>query len=292
MKGILCRNIHSWLSVVLIVWCHIIVCKALSQPTKHFRLQKTIESDLPTVCSLLASTSLKPIESRGIFDWAQNIEFLRVKESFHKQLLSRFRVMNQGHAVMKNTKRDSNVSTPMDLCRLLFSNDSFRWALEGAGNCATETNAWTNHNFALTPEPYLLQHLMLSAYKDEKLVGFCEVAMLPSPKDENSNQSYYPCIVNLVVDPMNRNQGLATRMIRTSLRFIQKHWIHRSEITLYVEKSNLIALRLYEKENFILKQELHDKFYLTKILQVEQHGSMNPMQMLKEGKVYSRPSDR
>ena len=231
-------------------------------------MKSTLESDLPSVCSLLASTTSKPGESSGIFFWAQQIEFMKLKDAFHKQLSSRVRVMKQGHDIIsKYTKQGS--SSLNDNSRILFSHDSFRWALENAAHCASEPNAWIHHNFALTPDTSLLQHCMISAFFNQSLVGFCEVAMLPSPQkdhDDDSHFSYYPCIINLVVDSKYRNQGLATRMIQTSLQFIERYWTQASVITLYVDKTNNKALRLYEKEGFIVKQELQDKYYLSKIL--------------------------
>jgi len=205
----------SLFMLILFAYCHIlphlvsakasVSSRGLTRP--QFRFKKTIESDLPTICSLLASATLKQTQDEGIFDWVRKIEFLRVKESFHKQLSSRFRAMKQGHAVIQKQhdmasliyKKDPNTPDPTELSRLLFSNDSFRWALENAVNCATEeNNAWVNHNFAIAPEdPALLQHFMMSAFMDKNLVGFCEVAMLPSPKEVDNIDRYYPCIVNL-----------------------------------------------------------------------------------------------
>ena len=277
-KPLFFRSTMQSFSVLVFVWCHIISyfpsSKALvgerGLPMPQILLKKTIESDLSTICSMLASTTLKPTEYAAIFDWARNIEFLRAKDSFNKQLSSRFLVMKQGRAIFSR-----NATQSMEFRRLLFSNDSFRWALESAVNCATEANAWTNHNFALTPEdPSLLQHFMMSAFIDENLVGFCEVAMLPSPKDDEGKYCYYPCISNLVVSPSYRNKGIATKMIRSAIRFIQRHWMHTREISLYVEKANKIAVRLYEKVGFASRRELDDKIYLTKVLDLK-HQPLN-----------------
>jgi ribosomal protein S18 acetylase RimI-like enzyme len=268
-------------AVILTTLCISSLTEALVHQRPQFRLKTTAESDLHAITAILA-TAISKYADEGNLDWVGKINYLRSKGSLSKQLSSRLKVLELGHSVIskhydvsslmhkKYIKRLAEV-TPMQICRLLLACDAFRWALEYAANCATDINVWTSHNFALPPDdPSMLQHAMITAYFDSTVVGFCEVAMLPSADfDESGIQCCYPSILNLVVSQNHRNQGLATKMVRSAIRLVRSHWINAAEIRLYVDKSNEIAMKLYRREKFVVIRELEDKFYLSKLIQGE-----------------------
>jgi len=265
-------------------WYRLSLCPgqsvAFSQARKSSTtiLRKTIEADLDQITSLLASTTVKSSEPRGIFDWNVSIQLLRAKNSFEKQLLSRLRAMNQALVVLSGETVNRS-----DACRVLFSNDSFRWQLEQAATSAVEQNAWDGHNFALVPHPSLLQHVMVTACDASNggVIGFIEVAMLPMPISTQSNSGaavmkesqYAPCIINLIVSPEYRRRGVGSRLIRNVVRYAAIHWKEGETVTgdvmgLFADKDNE-ALRLYRKEGFVIHGKCKDapgRLYLRRSL--------------------------
>jgi GNAT superfamily N-acetyltransferase len=113
----------------------------------------------------------------------------------------------------------------------------------------------------LTPQPYALQHVQLTAVPGRRRgindinnknnnhinsnmpIGFCEVAMEP-PLGQ-------PLILNVAVDPGYRRRGVARRLLRTTERYVRRHWEIGSNVVepgigLYVDPANTAALELYK----------------------------------------------
>jgi [ribosomal protein S18]-alanine N-acetyltransferase len=78
-------------------------------------------------------------------------------------------------------------------------------------------------------------------FKDEKLVGYAGIWLI---LDEGH-------ITNVAVHPEYRTQGAGTRLMDALIEICHKRNI--ISMTLEVRKSNLAALKLYEKYNFVQK---------------------------------------
>lgn len=163
----------------------------------------------------------------------------------------------------------------------MWLHDTFRSHLERAVKTSVERpTLWDDHNFALCPEePSYLKHAMITVedVTTQTVVGFCEVAMLPVPdlmdhhhhhhattttttassslcrKDKHHTAT--PMIVNLVISPSHRRQGIASQLLRCIKTYVRRTWNQTrdkdvTELGLYVDMSNTVALSLYSKEGF------------------------------------------
>mmetsp|Transcript_45849 Transcript_45849/g.139258 ORF Transcript_45849/g.139258 Transcript_45849/m.139258 type:complete len:315 (-) Transcript_45849:128-1072(-) len=234
-------------------------------PSVSLQVRKTTDADLDQISEILARASIESYTADGngamSLNWNQSIQKLRAKASFHTQLLHRQRAIDAGikatrkvYSQYKETKAEDVCLLDSDMSRLLWSQDDFRLKIERAATVSSERTLWDHHNFSLAPEcPSYLQHLMLSAKdkKTGKIVGFCEVGMLPlSKRGELSSSQSKPIIANLVTSPSCRRQGVASTLIRSASRYVRIHWSSCSELGLFVDTHNDVATSLYKKKGF------------------------------------------
>jgi ribosomal protein S18 acetylase RimI-like enzyme len=181
------------------------------------------------------------------------MELLKTKAAVEPLLLSRINAFDAGKILSKLCALEE--LSEADKMRLIWSNDGFRNKMEKAARLSTEPHIWSGHNFAYAPESACwLQHKLMTAEDLEsgEIVGFCEIAMLSQPSDdenENCSLEALPTIVNLVTSPRFRRRGVGSRLMKAAARFVQRQW-SCDELTLYVDKSNDAAVAMYENLGF------------------------------------------
>ena len=256
-----------------------------SKLAESITVRRTRENDIPLISELLAyevhsGTNGTP----GVMtNWNTNLQRMKAKASFTTQLRHRRNAIDIASKVRSNlleSAEDGSSLEPIQMKQLVYANDPFRNALERAVSTSTDfedapRTDWNNHNFALNPPSNLLQHVMVSAFdpyfypcedgsgsNEDALVGFCEVAMLPSPlkktaEDPDNECSSIPCIMNLVVSPNHRRRGIATKLLRMMTRYAQIHFMKEEGdiVGLYVDGDNAAAIALYTREGFVKASE-------------------------------------
>lgn len=169
---------------------------AAPPPTSRgrFRIRRTRASDLGAVSTMLAEESV-PRDASG---WNAGVRRLRAKSDLEKQLLRRLAALDEGRdtarrlrerIAMENGDDGDEYAAAWSLlpqdraCQFLWTCENFRSKVMQAVACSHEENAWTTHNFDLTPSAEMLNHAMMTVEdtSSRDVVGFCEVAWLPSP---------------------------------------------------------------------------------------------------------------
>lgn len=229
-------------------------------------------------------------------NWNMSMKKLKNEVSLSSQLTQRFAAKQRAENVlsMHHNQHQQKLYKNIDELRyILWADDTFRNKLEKAVQTTStwEGTIWDDWNFALTPESNMLHHFMITALDDEfvgmntdnddesaSVVGFCEVGIcnVPSNYDCKDGQSrYMPCIGNLVVSPNHRRRGIGKRLIQSAVRLMRltshRHHIDSSfqdrnnrnsfidEVSLYVDEDNLQAIRLYEREGFVVGGRCDEK---------------------------------
>lgn len=222
--------------------------------------------------------------------WKARVERLRVKSSIRNTLDLRVRAMKAGKKYFTATNTQTNDDPNYYDLQQLWSNNSFRRNIEQAAELTSEPSPWSNYNFEVAPkDPSWLKHEMISAQDiaTGDIIGFCEIAMLSRPSssssssfqttissppendnnidfqygddydDEISNdidfcaptEQYAPTIANLVVSPSWRGRGVGKGLLKSAERIVQRKW-NCGELGLYVENSNLRAMKLYVRSGY------------------------------------------
>jgi ribosomal protein S18 acetylase RimI-like enzyme len=208
---------------------------------RKLKIRSTIESDIPEISHILAS-SLMDSEILTGFNFNAKIKLLKRKAGVDSLLRSRIQAIESGKTIECPIELEEN-----DYLRFLWSNEKFRNRVEKSALLSKEPHVWTDHNFACAPESSCwLQHKMITAVDASTgdVVGFCEVAMLSRPL-ESDEQAYAPTIINLVTSPKYRRQGIATRVMQSASRFVRQEWGF-GELSLYVAVENEAAIALYQ----------------------------------------------
>ena len=181
-----------------------------------------------------------------------------------------------------------------ELRYVLWNDDTFRYKLEKAAKTTAtwEGTIWDNWNFAITPKSNMLHHFMLTALDQEFIgnlenntgdneeipagvVGFCEVGICSVPLDCHGAERHIPCIGNLVVSPNHRRRGIGKKLVQSVIRLVRyTNYMFESSssisntqesenfadtLGLYVDKDNMSAIRLYEREGFEVAREDNGK---------------------------------
>ena len=171
-----------------------------SRRRRQFQIRRTRASDLDAISTMLATESV--ISSTDVtaattsWNWNDSMKRLRAKSQLDKQLSYRLAAIEEGRKTTKRLKEQyyanafnndeeevCSILSNDETCHLLWSNDNFRSKLKTAIQFSQEKNSWAFHNFDLTPKSDMLNHVMISV-EDQisgEVVGFCEVAWLPSP---------------------------------------------------------------------------------------------------------------
>lgn len=246
------------------------------------RIRTTSEADISDIAQILA-TSLMDQEFNGIMGgFKAQIELLKTKAGVESLLLSRIHALDAARKLEFPHLEYSpeEVSEAVGLRHVWSNSDSFRKKIEQAAKLSNEPHIWKDHNFAYAPGCVRwLQHKMLTAVdaNSGEIVGFCEVAMLsrPSAFDEEceiDGDDYAPTIMNLVTSPQHRRKGIATKLMHSASRFVQKEWKESTELSLYVEQDNEAAIALYQSLGYgapeAVERNDSQQFYMAKPLAV------------------------
>ena len=110
-------------------------------------------------------------------NWNDNMKRLRSKSLLQMQLTHRLAAVEEGRKTTKQHMKEYSIDL-YDMCSLLWANDNFRSKVKNAVSNSQETNAWTTHDFDLTPSSEMLNHVMMSVedLSTGDIAGFCEVA--------------------------------------------------------------------------------------------------------------------
>lgn len=239
-------------------------------------VRKTMKDDIAHISTLLATASAGN-NADALLNWNTKMQLLRDQNTYKKQLSQRLEVLEAGKKAARkahdalvdaglisnsNHEEDEECTISEDdrtghCIRLIWNDDAFRQKLERAVNAidTTERHAWHGHNFAVPPNPSLLQHAMLTAVdaKTNAVAGFCEVAMLPLPDDASGYSYCTPMITNLVISPDYRRRGIATNLLTSARRYVRCCWGSCDDMPLglYVERDNIAAQSLYARQGFV-----------------------------------------
>jgi ribosomal protein S18 acetylase RimI-like enzyme len=228
------------------------------------RIRTTRESDINDLTDILANALVDPYgEVEGGFNFKFKMDLLKCKSGVESLLLSRVEAINMGMRLGQDCPLELSETEKL---RFLWSNDGFRNKMRKAATTSTEPHIWNDHNFACAPEsPCWLQHKMITAEDSEsgEIVGFCEVAMLSEPSededgDDQCSLEVAPAIVNLAILSNYRRRGIASRLMKTAARFVRKEW-SSDELSLYVDKENDAAVAMYKNLGFERKAEVESR---------------------------------
>ncbi len=231
-----------------------------------FRIRSTKECDVHRGISDMCVDAM--IDSNGergnptTRGFRRQIYLLKSKKSVTDLLLARLNAIRTAETTMEecDINYEDEKLSEADKLRYLWSNDRFRNTFEKAAKLANEPHRWNSHNFACAPKTIeCLQHKMLTAEdtKTGEVVGFCEVAMLLDPSSFNgscgSSEEQHilvrPTMVNLVVSPKHRRRGVASRIIKSAMKYVKREW-DACDLNLYVDDDNNAAIELYSSQGF------------------------------------------
>ena len=98
-----------------------------------------------------------------------------------------------------------------------------------------------------------LKHAMFVAVKNNAVIGFVEIGMLPPPTrkpDGTMNATDYPYLGNLAVNKEERRQGIGRKLVKLGIKVANK-W-GDDKLFAAVKMDNIEAVRLYESLGFTL----------------------------------------
>lgn len=177
---------------------------------RQFRVRRTRTADLDVISTMLAMEAVPSREET--WNWNNDMERLRAKSQFRQQLGHRLAAIEEGRetAIRLCDVLDSELEV-VDTCGLLWQNDNLRSKIRAAVVHSQEENAWLFHNFDETPSSDMLNHAMIAVEEVSSggVVGFCEVAWLPSPTSLVHSADYD-------IDPVLRNNYYVHRRIHVS----------------------------------------------------------------------------
>ena len=239
---------------------------------KRFRLRRTSRADLDAICNMLATES---VESNHF------MQRLRAKSSFHEQLSHRLQAIDVGRRTYSSIKQLHDNYSVNDL---LSVNGEFKTIIMRAVTSASESNAWQMHQFdPTTNDSSLLHHVMVTMEDPTSgdVVGFCEIGYLeqmqqnsekcmnvsgdsleipPMPEIEDAKNlscdnapTFAPTILNLVVSPLHRRLGLASRLVNFAHKYSRTQLCPNEStvrLGLYVHPDNHSAVNLYKRKGF------------------------------------------
>jgi ribosomal protein S18 acetylase RimI-like enzyme len=211
------------------------------------KIRSSTENDVPEISHILAMSLLgvEETSSNIAFNFKKQMELLRTKAGVDSLLRSRIQTMESAKEIecpILDLKEET------DQLRYLWSHPKFVKKMEHSALLSKEPHLWKHHNFACAPESSCwLQHKMITAFdkSSEKIVGFCEVAMLSRP----CGTDFAPTVMNLATSAEYRRQGIATNIIESACRYVRQEW-NCDELSLYVDIENKAAISLYQHIGF------------------------------------------
>jgi ribosomal protein S18 acetylase RimI-like enzyme len=236
--------------------------------------------------------------------WRRRMDQMFAKKDIEALLRTRLVAIHKGQQAWKRVcSMYPKESIDNRLKVLWMTTPELPTLIEKASQQTGEPNVWQYHNFVLTPTNLnWLNHVQITAedVTTGTVVGFCEVAMLSNPcaeefddddgtcrvttttttTDSTTNKSeekqqlcFSPGITNLATSLEYRQQGIGTRLLQFTERFVSFHW-KAEQLGLYVEKTNIPAMALYTKLGYQPKVTcdggdiLGDLWYMGKALTV------------------------
>lgn len=249
------------------------------------RIQSTTESDIRQGVSAIWAQALVEAEEvnnnrkatktagRGGLAWKlpRRFQSTKYQGAVERLLESRLRAIRAWEAsadecVLEAERQGLDRVSEADQLRYIWSATNFKGYLEAAAQLSHEPHPWKAYNFHCTPSSAgSLHHKMMTA-KDARsgeIVGFCEIATLLEPSVHETppfDLNTKPTIVNLVVSSEHRRMGIASRLMESAEAYVSQHWEGSDssprELSLYVDKANHAALRLYENVGFERRMEV------------------------------------
>ena len=261
------------------------------------RIRKTVESDVPAIAEMLASEVVAG-RSGGGLNFKNRMDQLFAKADIESLLRGRLFAMREGAIAWERICQVYADETEENRLKVFWAtSERFRDLVEKASKDTGEENLWQTHNFVLTPpDRNWFNHLQLTAedVTTGKVVGFCEVAMLSNPVEDDDDtcsittayvesddtgndpdcggKQFSPGITNVATASTYRRLGIATRLLRHTERFVQMYW-KAERMGLYVEKANAAAMALYSKQGYTSQvtcdggETLGEMWYMVKDLQ-------------------------
>ncbi len=170
----------------------------ISSSPRQVRIRHTLVADLDAISTMLA---MEAVPSRDTWNWNDDMERLRAKSKFRQQLGHRLAAIEEGRETANRLCDAQDFESEIDSCLLLWKHDNFRTKIKTAVAHSQEENAWIFHNFDQPPSSCMLNHAMISVEDTSTrgLVGFCEVAWLPSPSSP-------PCRTDCTIAPIPTNK--------------------------------------------------------------------------------------
>eukprot|EP00536_Pseudo-nitzschia_multiseries_P002125 jgi/Psemu1/182778/e_gw1.28.30.1 len=268
------------------------------------KIRRTKESDIQEIANMLTYAILEEEDAgRGASARSSklqissplNFRFRNTRSKVSNLLQSRMNAIKTGRNLMRGhaTKGTLDGLTEADKLRLLWSNDAFRNSMEKAASLSHEPHIWKDHIFHCAPPSFdWLFHKMITAENaiTGEIIGFCEIGMLSKPLEESSSavssasasSSYYdeecsledeetalPTFMNVVTSTKYRRRGVASTIVDSAMRFVQKRSSSSSmsdQVALYVEEGNTPAIKMYERLGFEKRQRVNSKeqWYMTR----------------------------
>ena len=248
------------------------------------RIRSTKASDVDQISGLLAAALVNPddtTQGKSWKNWKISMELLKMKAALEKILVSRVHAIAEGKKVFGRLSAfDLLELSEFDILRFVWSNDGLRQNIERAARTSPEPHVWRGHNFDIAPlESCWLQHKMFTAEDAETgdVIGYCEVAMISGPGSNGNGECESlnaPTILNLVTSPKYRRRGIASRLMKTAVRYVSQEWSHEERLSLYVDTENTSAITMYSRLGFekqaTLERESRMQWYMSRQLDSKQ----------------------
>ena len=272
------------------------------------RIRSMNEGDIQDVSNMLTQALLeedaaRPERSKPKFQAPMNFRFRQLRSGVAPLVQSRMDSIRIGKKILNDhLARGSLQNLPeADQLRLLWSNDNFRNSVEKAASFSNEPHIWKGHNYVCAPQSFdWLFHKMITVENalTGEIIGFCEIAMLSQPSDEDSSYSNIPesapsffdeecslmddvpgipTIMNLVTLAEYRRLGVGSAVMKSAMNYLQKSSSHWDEVALYVEEDNDTAIRMYEKLGFHKLRRVNSKKQWYMVREIPSAGSIDPI---------------
>lgn len=225
----------------------------------RYVMKKCSRVHLDAVSSLIAEASVDPAAGKPRLAFAQRIiEVMAARIEYRELINSRLKCVNSFEQIIRRISEDE-LRYRDKLTTRAWQNKNFRSLVGTAANRTMLLHGW-NEADMMNPSPEIFQHAMfvlidtkqIGFDEGQKVVGFCEIAMLQCPKSTSDafGPIVRPTITNLVVSKNHRRQGLAQRLVKSSRQYVKNCFRPSALMGLYVDVNNEPAKQLYEKLGF------------------------------------------
>ena len=266
----------------------------------NLRIRSTVDSDIKEIATILTHALLEEEEqdktkenkkkNRKVSPF--NFKFKSTVSGVTSLLQSRMDATKTGKKILTEGHHSSSLESPplteAEQLRMLWSNDQFRTKIEKAALLSNEPHIWKDHNFMCAPQNFdWLYHKMITAENTltGEIIGFCEIAMLSKPLQEDDDGTMdgltiqdvedecsirdvdtVPTIINFITSPEYRRRGVGSSVVNSALKYVQKTSPGSGTMALYVEEDNTNAINMYKRFGFTIQQEVesNQQLYMTR----------------------------